>query len=164
MTQKHFLSWAYVDSSCIRLSQQLCDRNIDKIIAVGRGGYIPGVILSNLLNCKNVTVMTVKSYDDNNQQTSLNITQEPVIDKCDHILVIDDIVDSGKTFAAIKNYLVGKYAAINPDVKITFACIVYKPNELFNDVVFATRFEKADWIVFPWEYTGSQPNKLTEVS
>lgn len=149
MSCKLFLSWVDVDSYCDNIHTQLANVNIDKIIAVGRGGYVPGVILSNRMNCRNVTSMITKSYTDSNEQTSLHITQEPVLGECKHILVVDDIVDSGVTFKYIHKYLSEKCAANMP--KITFAALVYKPNKEFNIDVFGAMADNTDWIVFPWE-------------
>jgi hypoxanthine phosphoribosyltransferase len=57
-----------------------------------------------------------------------------------HILIIDDICDSGKTVKEIReNY---------PKVRV--ACLYYKENEVAKPDIYG-ELVGDEWVVFPWE-------------
>ena len=57
-----------------------------------------------------------------------------------HILIVDDICDSGKTVKEIReNY---------PKVRV--ACLYYKENEIAKPDIYGELMGD-EWLVFPWE-------------
>jgi len=60
------------------------------------------------------------------------------------ILVVDDLVDTGKT---IKGLL--------QDTAVIF----YKPRSIVKPTFYVTEVPNDEWIVFPWEHLDEMPNR-----
>ena len=151
--EKYFLSWDRIEEMCVHISEDIQKRNvkIDKIIAVSRGGLIPARILSSLLNNKNLFTIRVTFY------TKPGVTKDKphlaedlstdVTDK--NVLVVDDVVESGKTLALAQNYLRERGAK-----KVFTAALLDKYVDGKEKAAVPDFFcEKIDnkWIVYPWE-------------
>ena len=121
---------------------------IDTIICIGRGGYVPGTYISHKLGVDKVYTIVTKSYTDDNKQGELKLIQAPNLNDDDQrILIVDDIVDSGNTYKAIKKW----FSIVYPTKDLIFASIAYKEKSTFSDVVYGLVVPENDWIVFPWE-------------
>lgn len=136
-----------------KLSKLIKSKGWDKrnLIAISRGGLLPGTIISHDLNNRNLNVIGVKSYNDNNERENVEIIQKPYSDytTIDEILLIDDLIESGNTINNVKAFL-----------KINYNC-----NDIKTVVVYDKRITKNisevdlsikninpdKWIVFPYE-------------
>lgn len=149
------ISWSDINTGILHLSSKIKENRIesvDQIIAIGRGGYIPGVMISNRLVCKSVTGLTLQSYNTENKQEDIDIIQHPVIRPCKHLLVVDDINDTGNTFAYTQTLLYAMYTKKEiPTPLITFCSIYKKSHSTFSDAIYAYEVPSDDWLVFPWE-------------
>jgi hypoxanthine phosphoribosyltransferase len=125
------------------------DRDVDLIIGVGKGGLVPAVYAAYYLEVP-LTHMGLKSYDKHTQTYHAEITQHPVVDHSIHrrILVIDDVNDSGFTFAYINNYM-NNILGI-PKEDITFLSVYGKHKTTFKSEV-CEYVPDDQWIVFPWD-------------
>ncbi|MDI6642605.1 MAG: phosphoribosyltransferase [Candidatus Hodarchaeaceae archaeon] len=141
-------SWNYIYELCIQVADQIKRSKYkpDLLVAVARGGWIPGRVLSDLLENPNVATIKVEHYVDIYKTLSKpEITQPIPIDvNGKKILLVDDIADSGKSLKLVKEHLLSQGAA---DVKI--CALYYKP---WSIVVpdFSARMTDA-WIWFPHE-------------
>lgn len=125
---------------------------IDLIVAVGRGGFIPAVCLSHKLDLKNMTACFIDTYcSDNSRRTINDINTDrskmPDIGDAKNILVVDDIVDSGQTLDVLNKWIATKY----PEITCQYACLVYKPSVAFSDVIYGFEHRGDSWVKFPWE-------------
>lgn len=119
---------------------------LDEIVAIARGGLSLGLILTDFLQ-KPISTITIQSYTDIKKQGLVQITSKlgkPIRGK--HILLVDDISDSGKTFARAVSYL----GAFRP-TSITTAALFYKPHSSFLPDFFAKKTDR--WILLPHEVT-----------
>jgi hypoxanthine phosphoribosyltransferase len=147
---KQYISWEDIDHYCYELAKQIKakSKGYDVIIGVARGGLIPAVILSHLLDISSVMCIGTSSYSKNNIQQKLynyqNIAPELLFEK--RVLIADDLVDSGLTLDTIKNYY-KIFADITIDTAVLFKkdCTKFKPDFFVKDV------KKETWIVFPYE-------------
>lgn len=117
---------------------------VDEIIAIARGGLTLGHILSDFLAIP-ISIFSIQSYEDVHNQGEVKITsglQTSIDGK--HILVVDDVADSGKTLVRAREYL----AEFKPK-KITTATLFYKPQSVYKPDFFAEETPK--WILFPTE-------------
>jgi xanthine phosphoribosyltransferase len=125
----------------------------DVVITIGRGGLIPGALLTYRFNVKTVHNFSVQTYNDNDVKTHAIIcTQEPgrsleIKHRDSKVLVVDDISDSGHTLEYIKNELSTNYGLNN----IKFATLYTKKSTSFTPDYFVTEFPDESWVVFPWE-------------
>jgi hypoxanthine phosphoribosyltransferase len=141
-------SWEEIYAMCIELAEKIKSAKFspDLIVAISRGGWIPGRILSDLLENPNIATIKVEHYlDIYKTLPGPQITQPlPVDVKNKKILLLDDIADSGKSLKLVKEHLIQQGAA---EVKI--CALYYKP---WSIVVpdFYSRCTDA-WIWFPHE-------------
>lgn len=124
---------------CDKLRQQ--DKKWHILVAIARGGLVPAAIIANQLGIRWVDTVCINSYDDETfQQQELQILKELKSNNQD-ILVIDDLVDSGKTFALVKEML----------PKAHYAAIYAKPSGKTSADTYLKEVSQDTWLVFPWE-------------
>jgi len=106
-----------------------------QVVALGRGGFIPGVHLSHLLDVPLVPLM----WQTRDGQVNEHITTDK------HTLIVDDINDSGQTLTeVVNNNTWNGY--------LWTAVLVNKTHSSFTDVDYVGMLsDNGDWISFPWE-------------
>ena len=119
---------------------------VNQIIAISRGGLTLGHILSDFLRIP-VATFAIQSYSDIQKQGELTIT-EPLKTRINgkHVLLVDDVADSGKTLIRAKKYL----NRFKP-ASILVVTMFYKPHSTYRPDFFAQNTTK--WILFPYEPT-----------
>lgn len=142
------LDWNSYHDYCLKLAATLLTHHpeIDEIVAISRGGLTFGHILSDLLRVP-IWTITIQSYTDIQTQGEIQITgklQNSIENK--HILLVDDVADSGKTLVRAVDYLREAKAE-----EITTMTMFYKPRSIFRPDYFAKQTTK--WILFPYEPT-----------
>lgn len=112
------------------------------IIAITRGGMVPAAIVARELNIRVIETVSVKSYE-NQTQGDIRILKSPsaVTDDGAGWLLIDDLVDTGKTAAVVRKLL----------PKAHFATIYAKPSGRPLVDTFITEVSQDTWIHFPWD-------------
>ena len=113
------------------------------VIAITRGGMVPAMIAARELDIRLVETISIKSYDHKTQSEAqiLKPPNSEVISDGSGVIIIDDLVDSGKTMQLVRD----KYP------KAHFASVYAKP--VGRDVVdtFITEVSQDTWIFFPWD-------------
>lgn len=71
-----------------------------------------------------------------------------------NLLVVDDIVDTGKTFSELSSELLD-YADSCPTFSYKFLSINYKPRTIFKPDIFYRGVSNDTWVVYPWECDGA---------
>ncbi|MGC8632472.1 MAG: phosphoribosyltransferase [Thermoprotei archaeon] len=116
----------------------------DVIVAISRGGLIPGRMVADSLGIREIQVLGIKYYSNLNQLSQAVLLQRPNSDMTGkRVLIVDDISDSGKTLEIAQRELPGTPAVLKS------ATIFTKPWSTVMPDYFAEITE--DWIVFPWE-------------
>ena len=111
-----------------------------RIIAITRGGMAPAMIVARELGIRTVDTISVESYD-HKSQSDPKVVKNAVFGDMDGTLVIDDLVDTGKTLELVKS--------IFPTAH--FATIYAKPlGRSFVDT-YITEVSQDTWIYFPWD-------------
>ena len=138
---KLFLSWQDIELATKALAEKLRSKgNWQKLICITRGGLMPAALLSRYLDIKYVDTICLSSYDEADKQGELEVIKYLRSNDPD-ILVIDDLVDTGKSFTRVKEFL--------PNAHL--CCIYAKPQgKPFIDT-YQTDVPQSTWIVFPWE-------------
>jgi len=141
-------SWEDIYSMCIKLADQIKESEFkpDLIVAIARGGWIPGRIMSDLLCNSNVASMRTEFYKDVAETNAKPVISQkvsaPVRGK--RVLVVDDVADTGKSLRAARDYL----KKLRPK-EIKIATLHYKPKSVLRPDFF---IEETDaWIVYPHE-------------
>ncbi|MBA3816509.1 MAG: hypothetical protein H0X29_08330 [Parachlamydiaceae bacterium] len=148
----------YVDCDKVQtMCKELCtiiksdDYKPDLLIGLSRGGLQPASYLAGekQLNLRNVATIALTSYDDGAKQGYIKIVMPFHVEdykKYKSILIVDDLVDSGKTMSFIKSFLEKEL----PESTIKVAVLYYKPTSSKIQPDYYVQ-ETDEWIVFPWE-------------
>lgn len=140
------ISWEKYEKDCIALAKKikLSKLKIDKIIAISRGGLPAARIFSDLLDLP-ISHITIESYKDLKQKKQTRITEIPnkSFDN-KRLLLVDEIADSGKTFARASGYF-KKFE----DCKILTLALYIKPITKSVPDLWQERFD--GWVIFPYE-------------
>ena len=113
------------------------------VIAITRGGMVPACIIARELNIRLVDTIAVKSYDHQTQAEAkvLKAPDAALTGDGDGILVIDDLVDTGRTLEVVRK--------LYP--KAHFATVYAKPKGKPMVDSFITEVSQDTWIFFPWD-------------
>ena len=118
------------------------------VVAITRGGMAPAMIVSRELDIRTVDTISVKSYHAGggkaDQRRDAEVLKSPdmdVVGDGEGVLIIDDLVDTGKTLELVRELL----------PKAHFATVYAKP--LGKPVVdsYITEVSQDTWIFFPWD-------------
>lgn len=149
MEDKIKLTWDDVDFLTNMVSESISNKNIkfDTIVALGRGGLIPGAILSYKLDIKNLQNLGINTRQEDGQYVETLVYQRPTI--TGNVLVVDDINDSGKTFEAVNSLIKSEY----PDIgELLYCSLTTRYNTNFNENIISGKIiNTSDWLVFPWD-------------
>jgi len=142
-------TWSDIDSLTNTVAESISKKNIkfDTIVALGRGGLIPGAILSYKLDIKNLQNLGINTRQEDGQYVETLIYQRPTL--TGNVLVVDDINDSGKTFEAVNSLIKTEY----PDIgDLMYCSLVNRYNTKFNkNNISGKIINTSDWLVFPWD-------------
>jgi xanthine phosphoribosyltransferase len=118
------------------------------IVAITRGGLVPAMIVSRELDIRVVDTISVKSYHSGggkeDQRSEARVTKSPQSDLMGDgtgILVVDDLVDSGKTLELVRK--------LYPTAH--FATVYAKPHGKPQVDTYVTEVSQDTWIFFPWD-------------
>ncbi|MBI1217622.1 MAG: xanthine phosphoribosyltransferase [Rhodobacteraceae bacterium] len=114
------------------------------VVAITRGGMAPAMIVARELDIRTVDTISVKSYDHQHQtQPRIIKAPQPEIMGTDGtgVLVVDDLVDTGKTLELVR--------ALYP--KAHFATVYAKPSGRPMVDTYITEVSQDTWIFFPWD-------------
>jgi len=140
------------------------------IIAIWRGGTPVGMAVQELfaytgIDADHIAIRT-SSYRGVDQRSTVAVHGlQYVIDKVDHddrLLIVDDVFDTGNTFAAVLEEL-KKRARANTPGDIRLAAPWFKPSRNQTDIVPDYYVhETDDWLVFPHELDAFSVEELRE--
>ncbi len=115
------------------------------IVAITRGGLVPAAIVARELDIRVIETVCVASYDhiDQGELRVLKTVAESVGagDQGRGVLVVDDLVDTGKTAKLVRDML----------PKAHFATVFAKPMGRPAVDTFITEVSQDTWIFFPWD-------------
>jgi hypoxanthine phosphoribosyltransferase len=152
-------SWEDIEESVRILAAKigseltLSGRKINTVIGIHRGGLVPAVMLSHLLN------LPMKSLEwqtrDQGQYADIHELNRILID-CptdEALLIVDEIADSGKTLNDIhKQVEFVNASALAFPVKVYYGVIVQRTAcRLDMPVLSAHVLDSEEWVHFPWE-------------
>lgn len=151
--RKQYVTYEHHDIMCQKLHQAMSNNGVkpDLIVGLPRGGLVAAALLAGerMFNMRKITTISVASYNDDMQQGKLELLlpfHPEDFEAYQNILIVDDLVDSGKTIAFISNLLKTNLK----QAQVTTAALFYKPkNAEFKPDYYVEDTDK--WIVFPWE-------------
>jgi len=112
------------------------------VVAITRGGMAPAMIVSRELDIRTVDTISIKSYDYRTQ-SEVEVLKWPdakLMGDGEGILVVDDLVDTGKTLEIVREMY----------PKAHFATVYAKPKGRPQVDTFITEVSQDTWF-FPWD-------------
>lgn len=154
MNEKYYVHWGEIEEWVGILYGKLPFKP-SAIVAISRGGLIPGVMLSHFTSCRKLYTVICKQYDDTtNRAGDLDLDtdlQAHLALLRGDTVVIDDIVDTGKTFGMLQQgYPNPYYCALTTKERS-----VYVVPQIPRDIHIAQVLPDK-WIVFPWEINNGE--------
>jgi len=117
----------------------------DTILAVARGGMTLAHGLCMHLDVRNLQSIRCESYDKDTQRETVTTFGKSDFSLSTKILIVDDIVDSGRTLQALLPFLQSN----NPHAIFKTASLFTKSTALVQPDF--SLYEATDWIDFFWE-------------
>jgi len=115
------------------------------IVAITRGGLVPAAIVARELNVRLIETVCVESYHEYTRQGELRVLKSVAPDIIElggkGVLIIDDLVDTGKTAKVVRELLPNAH----------FATVYAKPQGRPMVDTFITEVSQDTWIYFPWD-------------
>lgn len=136
-----FIPWKDIHADAKILSAKLSDRRWNGVVAVTRGGMVPACLVARELDIKTIETYCISTYSYQSQDREEIPKALSLPDGGAGWLVIDDLVDSGKTYEIIRKTL----------PRATYACLYAKPAGAAQSDVFVKEFPQNTWIHCPWE-------------
>ncbi|NBT86220.1 MAG: xanthine phosphoribosyltransferase [Alphaproteobacteria bacterium] len=142
---RYYMSWDEVTNLTQRVADHLnaLPEKPTGMLIVSRGGLVPGGILAQKLGIKNIRVICLESYGEDETRGTIRSIYAPndIIFDGEKWVVVDDLVDMGLTLGHIRErYSTAHYVtlAAKPAGK---SCVDFSAKDFSQDT----------WIVFPWE-------------
>ena len=147
------ISWDQIHRDSRALAWRLDNKGPDDgawraVVAITRGGMAPAMIVARELDIRTVDTISVVSYHSGggkaDQRREAKVLKGPdteVMGDGEGVLIIDDLVDSGKTLELVRS--------LYP--KAHFATVYAKPEGEPMVDTFITGVSQDTWIFFPWD-------------
>jgi hypoxanthine phosphoribosyltransferase len=118
----------------------------DIIVGILRGGCTPARVMTDLLGNPILADVGVKFYVGTVREEGEPVLTQPVSISVEdkNVLLLDDVVDTGKSLQLVKEHIIGSGARI-----VKTASIYFKPWSIIAPDYYERNTRS--WIVFPWE-------------
>ena len=145
-----YLSWSEVVKLISSLMPRLEGYEFDLVIAITRGGIVPGAIIAERLGIKQVLVASVDFYEDEEHDVDWPVFMQFPADsflRGQQVLIVDDIWDRGKQVVHVTDRV--RQAGGQPHSVV----LHYKTHrsEFPDKAPDFYAAETKDWIIYPWE-------------
>lgn len=142
------VSWEELHRNARALAWRLLELGpFEAIVAVTRGGLVPAAIVARELDVRLVDTVCIASYEHKDHGEAKIL--KPVEGDGAGCLIVDDLVDTGRTARIVRKML----------PKAHFATVYAKPAGRPLVDTFVTEVSQDTWILFPWdvELTYAEP-------
>lgn len=144
--QKSFpVSWDQFHRDARALAWRLSAAGpFEAIVAVTRGGLVPAAVVARELGVRVIDTACIASYDYEKQgkiNVLKGIAEELRKAGGEHVLIVDDLVDTGATAKVVREML----------PKAHFATVYAKPQGRPLVDTFVTEVSQDTWIYLPWD-------------
>jgi hypoxanthine phosphoribosyltransferase len=147
---KVYLSWTDVDKLISSMVPRMQAFTYDLVIAITRGGIIPGAIISERLAIQQVLVASVDFYEDEEHDLDWPVFMQFPADsflRGKQVLIVDDVWYRGKQIVSVTERIeqaggTPKSAVLH--YKIQRSHFPDKSPDFFG-------VQTDDWVIYPWE-------------
>lgn len=130
------MDWQTIESEIKKLSEQIDKPDI--IVGITRGGVVPARLLCKYLGVKDMYCISVRKAGDERKVVT------EISDNLDkNVLLVEDMLESGKSLIVAKQYLESKGAKVKTACLYTMAISQLEPDFYLQQVEEVQEF--------PWE-------------
>ena len=134
------VSWDQLHRDAKALAWRLLEKGpFTGIVAVARGGLVPAAVIARELEVRLVETVCVSSYMGKDQGDCSVL--KSVEGDGSGWLIVDDLVDTGRTAKVVRSLLPGAH----------FAAVYAKPEGRPLVDSYITEVSQDTWILFPWD-------------
>ena len=148
MDEREQMTWDDLGAGSRIIAEQIASDGFepDIVLGIARGGLLVAGAVAYALYVKNTFTMNVEFYTGIEERLEMPMILPPVPDLVDlgesRVLIADDVADTGKTLALVKDFLDGKVGEVR-------AAVLYeKPRSEVNCEYVWRRTDR--WIDCPW--------------
>ena len=117
------------------------------IVAIGRGGLVPGRILADLLDLMDMASFKIEHYHATRSQKQARVRYPlSAAVKGKRVLLVDDVSDSGETFETALEHLY----SLGPPLAVRTAVLHHKIRSRYTPDFYAMKLVKWRWLIYPW--------------
>ena len=126
--KKVYLSYHDIHTDCIKLAKIIKKKyNPKKLVIISKGGLIPGSIIAHYLEIEDINIISIRNVEE--------------IKSLEKIIVVDDLINTGKTAEIIKKNI--------PNSKLV---VLYNKKSIKKNCDLSLyKFNNNELIVLPWE-------------
>jgi hypoxanthine phosphoribosyltransferase len=146
--EREIMTWDDLGGAARQLAEAAVDSGYvpDIVLAIARGGLLPGGAIAYALGVKNSCAMNVEFYTDVDQRLEVPLILPPAPELIDlgdaKMLIVDDVADTGRTLEVVYGFCAGKVAEVRT------AVLYEKPHSVVKCDYVWRRTDR--WIDFPW--------------
>ncbi len=139
-TKSFPVSWDQLHRDARALAWRLTEKGPWRgIVAITRGGLVPAAIVARELEVRLIDTVCIAIYD-HQTEGKIEVLKRVAGDGTE-MLIIDDLVDTGRTAQVVRDML----------PKAHFATVYAKPAGRPMVDTFITEVSQDTWIHFPWD-------------
>jgi hypoxanthine phosphoribosyltransferase len=146
--EREIMTWDQLGEAARQLAQAVVESGYvpDIVLAIARGGLLPGGAVAYALGVKNSCAMNVEFYTDVDQRLQVPLILPPAPELIDlgdaRMLIVDDVADTGQTLEVVHDFCADKVAEART------AVLDEKPHSIVKCDDIWRRTDR--WIDFPW--------------
>jgi hypothetical protein len=146
--EREVMAWEDLGTGARELAERIHADGFepDVVLAIARGGLLVAGALGYALGVKNTYTMNVEFYTGVDERLPAPMILPPVPELVDlteaKLLIADDVADTGRTLALVKELCVGKVDEVKT------AVLYEKPTSVVDSDYVWRRTDR--WITFPW--------------
>ncbi|MCH2427689.1 MAG: phosphoribosyltransferase [Acidimicrobiales bacterium] len=148
MSEREEMDWVLYGTAVRELATMVADDDYrpDMILSIVRGGMFVAGSLGYALAVKNLYVINVVYYTGVDERLDLPVVLPPYVDWVDldkaHVLIVDDVADTGHTLALVRETALAQVAEVRE------AVLYQKPQSMVDCQYLWCHPDR--WINFPW--------------
>ena len=148
LSDREVMTWEHLGEASRQLAEAVVESGWqpDIVLAIARGGLLPGGAVAYALGVKNSCAMNVEFYTDVDQRLDVPMVLPPAPELIDlgdaRMLIVDDVADTGRTLEVVEQFCEGKVAEVR-------TAVLYEKSQSVVKCDYVWR--RTDrWIDFPW--------------
>ncbi len=145
-------TWDYIYSLCRNVANDVKESGYepDIIIALARGGWFAGRVMCDFLGLDDLSSLKVEHYVGTAVTGDEPHIRYPLADsvvKGKNVLIVDDIVDTGKSMVHAMEYVYGQ-----DPCNVKTSSLQYLKNSKIKPDYCGEILQEWAWIVYPWNF------------